>query len=275
MRAPNDDTSAQLPWPVPRLWAALTVGLLLCPTLQASECAISCGEATDPTNDSAQPSQSLELEGGSRDPALLAPASTASRRFDTKGSTPIAGGSTRGSRYQWTVGALDPDHDDQHIYRLPYGSGVSYPVLQGYGSRLSHQGAEFFTVDFQMPEGSPVHAARDGLVALIEESHTQGCWAERCGGLANYVVILHDDGTTGEYFHLKMNGVLVNTGERVLAGEVIAVSGNTGYITTPHLHFGVYSARARGRTQSIGVRFVTRGGVVRELRPGARHLNAD
>lgn len=179
----------------------------------------------------------------------------------------------RGSRYDRTVGSLNPDHDDEYAYRLPYGKGVSYPILQGYGSSPSHRGAEFFTVDFRMPEGTPVHAAREGLVVLAEDSHSEGCWAERCGSLANYVVILHDDGTTGEYFHLQRDGVLVDVGERVDAGRRIALSGNTGYTTTPHLHFGVYGARAQGRTQSIAVQFLTRGGLVRELRNGARHLN--
>ena len=181
----------------------------------------------------------------------------------------------RPSRHDWNVGMLNADHDDHYAYRLPYGSGVSYPVLQGYGSRLSHRGPEFFTVDFAMPEGTPIHAAREGIVALTEETHSEGCWAERCGRLANYVVILHADGTTGEYFHLKRNGVLVNPGDAVRAGQLIAMSGNTGLTTTPHLHFGVYGARSQGQTQSIGVQFLTRGGVVRELRPGARHLNAD
>ena len=213
------------------------------------------------------------LEGGSRDPALLVPAALSSHQADEPSN--LGDDAIHDSRYSWVVGPLDPDHDDSHRYRLPYGAGVSYPVLQGYGSRLSHRGSEYFTIDFQMPEGTPVHAARDGIVALIEASHAEGCWAERCGGLANYVVILHGDGTTGEYFHLKQDGVLVRPGDRVSAGQLIAVSGNTGYSTTPHLHFGVYGARARGRTQSIGVQFLTRSGVVRELRPGARHLNAD
>ena len=85
---------------------------------------------------------------------------------------------------------------------LPYGDAESYPVIQGYGSRLSHRGTEHYTVDFGMPVGTPVHAARDGVVALAEDSHDVGCWREECGRLANFIVVLHADGTTGEYFHL-------------------------------------------------------------------------
>ena len=177
-------------------------------------------------------------------------------------------------RYDWTVGSLNPDHDDEYLYRLPYGEDVSYAVLQSYGSKFSHAGLERFTVDFKMPEGTPVHAARGGVVAMVEESHNRGCWGPGCGAYANYVVILHDDGTTGEYYHLAQDGALVEAGERVEAGALIALSGNTGNTTIPHLHFGVYRAADWGRTQSIAVRFSTREGPVGRPRPGAHYLNA-
>ena len=47
-------------------------------------------------------------------------------------------------------------HDDGYAYRLPYGDAVSFAILQSYGSSLSHRGAEYFTLDFGMPEGRPV-----------------------------------------------------------------------------------------------------------------------
>ncbi len=175
--------------------------------------------------------------------------------------------------YDWTVGSLQPDHDDDYLYRLPYASDASFPILQGYGSKFSHRGLEYFTVDFRMPEGTPVHAARDGVVAMIEESHNKGCWGAGCGQHANYVVILHADGTTGEYYHLQQNGALVVPGERVERGQLIARSGNTGNTTVPHLHFGVYRAVEWGRTQSIAVRFKTRDGMTSRPRVGTRYLN--
>jgi len=213
-----------------------------------------------------------ELAGGGRQALVPGPATFTTPPWLARPRQEASTG--HGYRYDWTVGPLDPDHDDQYAYRLPYGDGVSYPILQSYGSRLSHQGQEFFTLDFRMPEGTLVHAARDGVVVLVEESNDAGCWADGCGRLANYVVVLHRDGTTSEYFHLKKDGVLVEPGTRVSVGQPIAVSGNTGYTTTPHLHFGVYRAGSNGRTQSIGVRFLTRSGIVQELRPGARYLNA-
>ena len=60
-------------------------------------------------------------------------------------------------------------------------------------------GLEEFAIDVDMPIGTPVHAARAGVVARVEESHSKGCWEDGCGKYANYIVILHGDGTTGEY----------------------------------------------------------------------------
>lgn len=173
--------------------------------------------------------------------------------------------------YDWTVGSKDAVHDDDYLYRLPYASGKSYRVLQGYDSRFSHTGLEQFAVDFGMKEGTPVHAARDGLVARLEEAHSIGCWDNGCGRYANYIVVLHDDGTTGEYYHLQRDGVLVELGDRVTAGQKIALSGNTGHTTTPHLHFAVYRAAEWGTTQSVPVRFASAEGIVERPRRGARY----
>jgi len=177
-------------------------------------------------------------------------------------------------REAFLIGAANADHDDSYSYRLPYGDDVSYEVLQGYGSKLSHRGSEYFTVDFRMPEGTLVHAARDGVVVLVEQSFDRACWAEGCGRYANFVVILHTDGTTGEYFHLAHDSLLVAVGDRVKRGQALARSGNTGYSTAPHLHFGVYRREALGNTRSVAVRFMTREGVINEPRPGARYENA-
>jgi murein DD-endopeptidase MepM/ murein hydrolase activator NlpD len=173
--------------------------------------------------------------------------------------------------FKWTVGRMDAKHDDSYLYALPYGAGTSYRVLQGYGSRFSHQGNEEFAVDFDMQPGTAVHAARSGIVARIEESNSKGCWEDECGQYANFVVILHPDGTTGEYYHLEHNGVLVDVGDRVERGQIIALSGNTGHTTMPHLHFAVYRPISWGRTQSIPVRFQSADGIIDRPRRGGRY----
>ena len=175
-------------------------------------------------------------------------------------------------RSKCTIGNVNADHDDDVMYLMPYETGKSYRVLQGYGSTFSHTGRETYAIDFNMPEGTPVHAARGGFVAVIEESHNKGCWENGCGRYANYIVIVHADETTGEYYHLQQNGALVEAGDQVTAGQLIGLSGNTGHSTMPHLHFGVYRADDWGREQSIPVRFATETGVVDRPRRGGRYF---
>ena len=170
-----------------------------------------------------------------------------------------------------TIGSIDAEHDESLLYRLPYESGKSYYVLQGYGSRLSHTGPEEYTVDFKMREGTPVHAARGGTVVKMEESNSKGCWKGGCGKYANYIVILHDDWTTGEYYHLQQDGALVEPGQRVVTGQKIGLSGDTGNSALPHLHFGVYRAAPWGKFQSVPVRFSSVDGIVRIPRRGGRY----
>ncbi len=166
------------------------------------------------------------------------------------------------------------DHDDSYLYRLPYADEVSYAVLQGWGSPLSHTGREHYTIDFRMPEGTPVHAAREGVVIAVEQVNEHGCWSSHCARFANYVAIRHSDGTIGEYFHLQKDGVLVAEGETVRRGQQIAFSGNTGYSNAPHLHFGVYTTTTDGRRHSIDIRFVTSTGIVNRPRSGSHYRTA-
>lgn len=163
------------------------------------------------------------------------------------------------------------DHDDSYVYRLPYADGVSYVVTQAWGGSFSHMGREHYAVDFAMPEGTPVHAARDGVVLAIEESNDSGCATAQCQGLANFVAIRHDDGTIGEYFHLQRDGVHVEVGERVMRGQQIGSSGNTGFSNVPHLHFGVYMTTSNGDQRSIDIRFLTSSGIVSRPRSGGRY----
>jgi murein DD-endopeptidase MepM/ murein hydrolase activator NlpD len=177
------------------------------------------------------------------------------------------------SRADVELGRRDADHDDTYLYRLPYGDDVSFPIIQGYGAKLSHRGVERFTLDFGMPVGTPVHAARDGVVVLVEDSHDEGCGQEECGRFANFVVVLHADGTTGEYFHLEHGSAQVRVGEPVTRGQWLARSGSTGFSTAPHLHFGVYRTGPDRTTESLAVRFETRRGAISVPRSGARYLN--
>lgn len=165
-------------------------------------------------------------------------------------------------RFNWTKGDVHARHDDETLYRLPFEKGRTYRVTQGYNGRLTHDGHNRYAVDFAMREGTVVCAARDGVVVDLKESSKAGGASERFNDEANYVSIAHPDGTIGEYLHLVYDGVLVEVGQTVEAGQRIALSGNTGYSTLPHLHFGVYSALDARHLRSHPVTFATAQGLV-------------
>lgn len=203
----------------------------------------------------------------------VASAQPVSEAGGARSAAPTTRWSAAMSRQDVRLGQVDADHDDDYLYRLPYDASSSFPVIQGYGAKLSHRGAERYTVDFGMPIGTRVYAARDGIVVLVEDSHAAGCAREDCGRFANFVVVLHGDGTTGEYFHLDRGSAAVRVGELVARGQLLAHSGNTGFSTAPHLHFGVYRTGPDGRNESLAVRFKTRAGAITAPRSGARYLN--
>ena len=84
-------------------------------------------------------------------------------------------------------------------------------------------------VDFAMPVGTPVLAVGDGEVVI----------AKRSGAAGNYVVIRHGRQYTTRFMHLKK--ILVKPGQKVKRGDRIALSGNTGRSTGPHLHYEFWS----------------------------------
>ncbi len=148
-------------------------------------------------------------------------------------------------------------------YALPFKEGYAYRIVQGFDGKFSHQGVN--AVDFQMPEGSTICASRAGVVIEVVESNTEGGTTEDMRSKANRVIILHDDGSTARYAHLKHNGASVKLGEKVRAGDSIGLSGATGYASGPHLHFEVNVPPAEmneGKYDSVKTHFIShaRGG---------------
>ncbi|HSE42943.1 MAG TPA: M23 family metallopeptidase [Acidobacteriota bacterium] len=126
--------------------------------------------------------------------------------------------------------------DESSEYVLPYAQNSKYKLLQGYNGPWGHEGHCAFAYDFQMPVGTPVHAARSGKVVHIEKQFKD---ATRKPGEENVIVVMHEDGTYGRYYHLTQNGVNVSVGDAVKQNQLIGASGDSGASAGPHLHFDV------------------------------------
>lgn len=155
--------------------------------------------------------------------------------------------------------------DTSYTYWLPYQEGTVHRVVQGYYSRFSHKNRA--AIDFKMKPGTQVHAARDGIVIRVVEENNKGGLKKSNRPFANLIVLQHSDNSRTGYWHLQQNGALVNVGDTVAKGQLIGLSGNTGYTAFPHLHFIAWRSGGGG-WRPIGTRFLTNKGIkyVRPLR---------
>lgn len=121
-------------------------------------------------------------------------------------------------------------------YVLPYEAGTAYRVSQGNCTNFSHATGtpDQYAYDFVMPIGTVLIASRAGTVTRITDTFEDNTGVP---GEENVVGITHDDGSQALYFHLAENGAMVTMGQVVRQGDVIALSGNSGNSTEPHLHF--------------------------------------
>lgn len=166
--------------------------------------------------------------------------------------------------WHWGVQSNQPPAD--FVYSLPYSPQEHHRVIQSYYGTYSHkQGTPSeFAIDFDMRKGTKVCAARDGIVVAYRDDSNMGGSDPKFDNCANYVIIKHADGTYGDYEHLKRNGVLVKLGDQVTAGQPIGLSGATGHVGCPHLHFAIVQITDAG-AKSIPFKTRTAFGVVEQL----------
>lgn len=145
------------------------------------------------------------------------------------------------TNYKFSIGTPDVVQNTGATYLLPFRNGQLITIGQALGGKITtHNGpASKYAVDFIVPVGTPIMAARKGRVVDIDQNYSEGGADPLLK--ANHVLMLHEDGTLGLYSHLEQNRIPVTFGQWVGAGELIGYSGNTGYSTGPHLHFVVFS----------------------------------
>jgi murein DD-endopeptidase MepM/ murein hydrolase activator NlpD len=152
-------------------------------------------------------------------------------------------GNNNSLRYRWsaTLGSPQAMHNPPRPYRAPFAVGATFTVTQAWPARSTHVAADsFYAVDIALPDGTPVYAARAGLVIDLRHDAFLGAVDPTLLDQANVVEILHDDGTIAVYAHLHWDSIRVRIGQQVARGEYLADSGNTGFTSGPHLHFAVW-----------------------------------
>ena len=129
------------------------------------------------------------------------------------------------------------------------GSGVlkwplaSVKITQYFGNTafatanpIVYNGGGHNGVDFRAAIGTPIIASKEGVVAGV------GNTDQSCNGVSygKWVLIKHTNNLSTLYAHLSI--IKVSGGQQVEIGQLVGYSGDTGYATGPHLHFGVFAS---------------------------------
>lgn len=148
-------------------------------------------------------------------------------------------------------------YDINFPYELPYNKGEEYLIGQGYNGTISHQNE--FALDFIMPIGTEILASRDGIVVDVQDKNSGNCMKKECAENNNFIVIYHEDGTFAEYTHIETSSAIVKKGDSIKTGDKIALSGNVGWSSGPHLHFFTFVPDIEKGRISIKSKFRTKG----------------
>lgn len=122
--------------------------------------------------------------------------------------------------------AVDVSASNVSVMIMP----VDGKITSGFGRRedpISHKMAEHYGIDIAGEKGTPIKAAMDGVVVKIEENKTMG----------RAVTLKHSGGLETLYGHCSE--ILVDEDQNVKQGDYIAKVGDTGEVTSAHLHFEV------------------------------------
>lgn len=153
-----------------------------------------------------------------------------------------AGQNNADLKYMWMIalGSPDAQHNPPGPYRAPFAVGSTYVISQAFPQTFTHTTPDSrYAVDIALPDGTPVYAARDGVVINVRHDAFRGGASPAMMDQANVVAVLHDDGTIALYGHLHWDSIQVHIGQHVSRGEALGNSGSTGFSTGPHLHFVV------------------------------------
>ena len=173
-----------------------------------------------------------------------------------------------GGQFSWQYGRRGDAPSAAHVYELPYKHGPYLVTQSSRGETHTEESGSEDAIDWAMPMGTVICAARGGTVVALRQDSTVGVKDPKFIGSGNFIIIMHEDGTFAEYGHLKRKGAVVWLGQQVKNRDVIGFSGGTGYSSGPHLHFCVFQTVDGQKRRSLPVQFRTETGRVETLKAG-------
>jgi murein DD-endopeptidase MepM/ murein hydrolase activator NlpD len=146
-----------------------------------------------------------------------------------------------------------PDTQERiYNYAPPFSSYKPMEVSQGFKGQFSHSEVpHLYAIDIAMPIGTQITASRAGTVIAMKNDYAfAGTNSSFFYDKANYVQIYHEDGSYATYAHMLMGKVMVEVGDTVEKGQLLGLSGTSGFSTGPHLHFVIHR-NANGQVRSV------------------------
>lgn len=139
-------------------------------------------------------------------------------------------------RYFYKIGpvSIEPKNNE---FILPFELDTKVLVCQSFDGPLTTHSERTYAIDFCAKEKTPVVAAKDGTVFEVIDWNTEGGHKAELLDKFNVVRLQHEDGTQTSYLHIFPKSANVAVGDKVKKGQMIALVGNVGYSTAPHLHF--------------------------------------
>lgn len=135
-----------------------------------------------------------------------------------------------------------------NVYSLPIKKRCSRPK----GSP-AHIGKLRYSIDFSVPESTPVYASLGGTIVFAKNDSMIGGPHKRYWSQGNRIVIRHKNGEYSAYEHLQYRSSKVRLGQKIRRGQKIGLSGTTGYSYGPHLHFEVFNKPISDESEGITV----------------------
>ena len=120
-----------------------------------------------------------------------------------------------------------------------------------------------YSIDFLLPVGTELIASRGGVVTKVKSDGKKNYSGkdpkkgeDAYNNWMNEIEIKHSDGVFVSYCHLKYKGSFVKVGDKVRKGELIGLSGNTGWSSKPHLDFCVFKKNFKDyKVKSVKIKF--------------------
>ena len=142
-------------------------------------------------------------------------------------------------------------------YMIPFPRGIEARVCQYSNGPITTHQRNPESIDFCVPLGTPILAAKSGRVAEAVDTNTEGGNDPSFTKKSNYVMIAHDDLSITRYDHMAPNSLKVKAGDFVAQGDNIGAVGMTGYTSGPHLHLEAWYTDNLFKTQYLAPAFST------------------